>query len=96
MINTNTTVFRTTYSAVVESGSCSMDRKRWEERATCGHAHKNIEAARACLAKKQRSYCNHGRPAGATCKHCYGCAKSDTTSALWYNGAIHNQDGERV
>lgn len=87
---------KTTYTAVVETGSCSMDRLRWEERATCGHAHKTIEAAAACLAKKRRSYCNHGRIAGALCKHCLGYAQSHSASALWYNGTIHNQNGERV
>ena len=30
---------KTTYSIVVESGSCSPDYKRWEEKANCGHAH---------------------------------------------------------
>lgn len=87
---------KTSYKAVVESGSCSMDYRRWQERATCGHDHKTIEAAQACLAKQQRWYCNHGRAAGSLCKHCGGRAQADYTSALWYNGTIHNQDGERV
>jgi hypothetical protein len=34
------------YYAVVESGSCSPDYKRWEERETCGHAHKIRSEAR--------------------------------------------------
>ena len=91
-----TNISSITYTAVVESGSCSMDSKRWEERATCGHAHKTIEAAEACLTKKQRSYCNHGRIAGTLCRHCCGYAQSQSTSALWYNGTIHNQHGERA
>ena len=40
------------YKAVVESGSCSMDYKLWEERATCGHLHKTIDAAEKCREKK--------------------------------------------
>jgi transcriptional regulator with XRE-family HTH domain len=87
---------RTGYKAVVESGSCSMDRRRWEERATCGHLHRTIEAAMQCLAEKQISYCDHGKRAGAYCKHCGGWAQERNTSALWYNGRIHNQDGERI
>jgi hypothetical protein len=86
-----------TYSAVVESGSCSRDYKRWEEIKHCGHAHKTLEAARKCLQKHQRYYCDHGRIAGTPCRHCLsGRADSKTTSAAWYNGAIHNQDGERA
>lgn len=86
-----------TFSAVVESGSCSTDYKRWEERATCGHAHRTIEAAKQCLNKKQRYYCQHGRPANSGCRHCLGSiARAQNTSALWYTGTIHNQHGERV
>lgn len=84
------------FFAVVETGSCSMDHQRWEERCTCGHAHKTREAAEKCLAKKQQSYCNHGRVAGTACKHCLGWAQAHSTSALWYNGKIHNQNGERA
>ena len=87
---------RRTYTAVVETGSSSMDRNRWEELATCGHAHKTVEAAEACLAKKQRWYCNHGRIAGTLCRHCLGYAQGQSTSALWHNGTIHNNLGERI
>ena len=89
-------ITRTTYRAVVETGSCSMDYRRWEERATCGHDHKTIEAAEACLEKKQRWYCDHGRISGALCRHCLGYAQGETTSALWYNGTIHTNLGERA
>ena len=86
-----------TYRAVVETGSCSVDYKRWEERETCGHNHRTIEAARKCLKQKQAHICRHGRPSGAKCAHCTGgVAGRHETSALWYNGRIHNQDGERV
>lgn len=84
------------FKAVVESGSYSPDGKRFEEREDCGHLHKTIEAAEKCLAKKQTSYCNHGRKAGAPCRQCNGYAQSHSTSALWYNGRVHNQDGERA
>ncbi len=84
------------YSAVVETGSCSPDYKRWEEKANCGHAHKTIESAQKCLDKKQTSYCNHGHVTGTPCSQCLGFAQRHSTSALWYNGRIHNQDGERV
>jgi hypothetical protein len=85
-----------TYTAVVETGSCSPDYKRWETRTDCGHAHKTREAAEKCLAKKQTSYCNHGRVAGTPCRHCLGYAQNHSTSALWYNGNIHNQNSERA
>ena len=84
------------YSVVVESGSCSQDYKKWEERAHCGHAHRTIGAAEACMDKLTRWYCNHGRIQGAPCRHCYGCAQGHSTSAKWYNARLHNQDGERV
>lgn len=83
-------------SVVVESGSCSPDYKRWEERAHCGHAHRTIDAALACMEKLTRSYCNHGRPAGLPCTHCLGYAQAQSTSAKWYNARLHNQRGERV
>lgn len=86
----------TRYFAVVESGSCSTDYQRWEERANCGHAHKTREAAEKCLAQKQRRYCNHGHAQGTPCRQCLGWAQGHSTSALWYNGTIHNQHGERA
>lgn len=84
------------YSAVVESGSCSPDYRRWEEREHCGHVHRTIDAARECLGKKQSYTCNHGRPAGSLCCHCHGWARRHQTSATWYNGTIHNQDEQRA
>ena len=85
-----------TYTAVVESGSCSPDYRRWEEKATCGHKHRTLSAALECLAKQQASYCDHGRRAGLRCAACLGYAQARHTSALWYGGTIHNQHGERV
>jgi hypothetical protein len=70
------------YSAVVESGSCSCDYKRWEERANCGHAHRTIEAAEKCL--ETHIGMHRSLSGGMEC------------SALWYNGTIHDQDGQRV
>jgi len=69
------------YSAVVESGSCSMDYKRWEEHRNCGHAHKTIEAAERCGEK------NYGA------KYVNG---SWQANAAWHGYRVHNQDGERV
>ena len=85
-----------TYTAVVETGSCSMDYKRWETRTDCGHAHRTREAAEKCIAKKQQWYCQHGRKTGSTCGQCLGYAQGHSTSALWYNGNIHNQNNERA
>jgi hypothetical protein len=87
---------RETYSVVVESGSCSQDYKYWEERVNCGHAHKTIEAAKACMAKLTRWYCNHGHVKGTPCSACLGRAQGHSTSATWYNATIHNQDQERA
>jgi len=69
------------YKAVVESGSCSPDYKRWEERASCGHLHRTIEAAEKCGEKLRGSKYVNG---------------SWQCSALWYNFQIHNEDGERI
>lgn len=69
------------YSAVVESGSCSMDYRRWEERRNCGHLHKTPEAALAC---GERNY---------NARYVRG---SWTASAAWHGYKVHNQDGERV
>ena len=84
------------YSVVVESGSCDPTYTRWEERVNCGHKHKTIDAAEACLAKLTRMYCQHGHVAGTPCKRCLGYAKSQQCSATWYGAKIHNQDEERV
>lgn len=83
-------------SVVVESGSCSTDFTRWEERAHCGHAHRSIEAAKKCMAKLTRYYCNHGRAAGTACRRCLGYAQAHSTSAKWYGATFHNQRGERL
>jgi hypothetical protein len=85
-----------TFSVVVESGSCSPDYKRWEERCNCGHHHKTEAAAERCMKKLTRSYCNHGHVAGSPCKQCLGYAQSHSTSAKWYGARIHNQAEERV
>ena len=69
------------YKAVVESGLCSMDYKRWEEKAKCGHLHHTIEAAEKCLIKNIGSHYING---------------SWQCSALWYNGKIHNENNERI
>ena len=87
---------REQYSVVVESGWCSTDYRQWAWRANCGHAHKTIEAAQACMAKLTRWFCNHGRIKGTPCAQCYGRAQGHSTSARWYNATIHNQNEERV
>ena len=87
---------RETYSVVVESGSCSPDYERWEERANCGHTHKTIAAAEACMAKLTRMYCDHGRVQGTPCSACCGYAQGNSCSATWYNARLHNQNKERV
>lgn len=84
------------YSVVVESGSCSQDYQKWEERAHCGHAHRTIEAATACMAKLTRRYCQHGRAQGTACRDCHGYAQGSSMSAQWFGATLHNQDGERV
>jgi len=84
------------YSAVAENGNHSPDYQRWEESENCGHKHRTIEAAQKCLDKKQRWYCQHGTVSGNLCSLCGGYAQQNSTSASWYNGAIHNQRGERV
>lgn len=37
------------YKAVVESGACSYDYKRYEEICDCGHKHRSYETAEKCL-----------------------------------------------
>lgn len=84
------------YKAVVETGNRNLDRKRWEERATCGHAHRTAAAAAKCLKGLRSRYCEHGHKVGNLCARCGGTARGKSTSALWYNGVVHNQDGERT
>ena len=69
------------YSAVVESGSCSTDRKRFEERRNCGHAHKTLEAAERCGATHYGAHYTNG---------------SWQACADWYGYTIHNQNEERA
>ena len=87
---------RETYSVVVESGSCSTDYKRWEDRAHCGHAHRTREAAERCMERLTRWYCEHGHAAGTPCRACLGYAQAHNTSARWHGARLHNQHGERV
>jgi hypothetical protein len=75
------TTTTTRYKAVVESGSCSTDYQRWEERRNCGHLHKSYEAAERCGTKLYNARYVHG---------------SWQASAAWHGWLIHNQDGERV
>jgi hypothetical protein len=70
------------YCAVVESGSCSPNYKRWEERNHCGHAHKTIKTAQKCGEKHMGAH--------------YYVDGSWRCFALWYDFKIHNQLGERV
>ena len=72
---------KTTFTAVVESGSCSRCRRYWEARRECGHKHKTYAAADACGKKR------------ADAKYVCG---SWQANADWYYYKIHNQDGERV
>ena len=88
---------KTTYSAVVESRSSSVDYQRWDEQVNCGHRHKTIATAQQCLDAKRRLVCEHGRYAGLPCRHCLGgSAHGKSCSATWYNGSIHNHNEERV
>jgi hypothetical protein len=76
-----TNLFRITYSAVVESGSHSIDGKRWEERRNYGHAHRTIEAAKKCGAKLYNARYVNG---------------SWTANAEWNGYTVHTRRGERV
>jgi len=71
------------FSAVVESGSCSMDREHWEERRNCGHKHKSVDAAEAC---GKRHY-------GA---HINKYTHSWEANADWHGYTVHDQHGRRV
>ncbi len=84
------------YFAVSETGSHCQNYEHYEEKENCGHAHKTRAAARECLAKKQRYYCDHGRVTGTTCSQCTGFAGQHRTSAAWFNGTVHDQYGRRV
>lgn len=39
------------FKVVAETGNCSTDYARWEERATCGHKHRTLDAAIKCRNK---------------------------------------------
>lgn len=88
------TVTKQRYTVVVESGSCSMDYKHWEERVTCGHKHKSLETALKCMRHLTRWYCQHGHVAGTPCAQCLGYSQAQETSATWYNATIHHADDE--
>ena len=68
------------YTVCAETGSCSMDGKRWEG-PTCGHLHRTYAAAEKCQAKLQNYR---------------GVGSNRTCSAKWYNSQIHNELGERA
>lgn len=69
------------FAAVVESGSCSEDRRYWEERRNCGHLHKTIKTAEACGARNYNA------------KYVNGAWRA---SAAWHGYTVHDQDGRRV
>jgi hypothetical protein len=71
------------FSAVVESGSCSVDYRRWEERRNCGHLHRTVDAAEACGAKHYASHINE-------------LTHSWEANADWHGYTVHDQDGKRV
>jgi hypothetical protein len=50
----------TRYYEIIERGSFYPDYQCWEERNTCGHAHKTFEDAEKCQLKKQKEYCEYG------------------------------------
>ncbi len=78
---TTTKTEKLTYSAVVESGSCSTDYQRWEERKNCGHAHKTPGAALECGKKHYAAKYVNG---------------SWQARAAWHGYKIHDQHGRRV
>ena len=69
------------FCAVVESGSCSCDYQRWEERQNCGHLHRTYEAAMDCGNNHLNEHYD------STGWHC---------NAAWFNFTIHDQNGRRA
>jgi hypothetical protein len=86
----------TRFYAVIETGRCSDDSRCWEERESCGHAHKTRDAAVKCLTKKALAYCEHGIKAGDPCDDCLNGYAYVLDTNEWYRGEIHNQNGERA
>jgi hypothetical protein len=74
---------RTGYYAVVETGSCSTDYKRWEERRNCGHAHRTVAAAERCGARHYDA-------------HYSKLTGSWQANADWHGYTVHDQHGQRV
>ena len=72
-----------TFKAVVETGSCSIgpEPRRWEERFTCGHAHRTARAAYECL---DRLHARHRE------------LNKLVESAKWYDGRVHDSGHRRV
>jgi hypothetical protein len=83
-----------TYSVVAFNQSTWSYRNGiqiFDETAHCGHNHKTIAAAEACMANltEWRCLCGHTTSHRATC-----CGTPrNSTSARWYHSEIRDSDG---
>jgi hypothetical protein len=84
-----------TYSVIVRNpNSWSASTGIHEELANCGHNHKTAEAAEACRAKLQRSWCLCGRTS-ASYAPCCG-TPHNSTSARWYHAQVEASNAAEV
>lgn len=85
---------KSTYSVVVrDPNSWTQNRdgsdRQYEITAHCGHKHKSLEAADACMARLTAWYCN----CGERCDSHRRCSSStghtaNSTSATWYHATV--------
>ena len=84
-----------TYSVVVrDPNSWSASTGIHQELANCGHKHRTIDAARACMAKLTAWRCLCGRTTVGYAPCCH--TPHNSTSARWYNAHIENSNGEQA
>ena len=53
-----------TYNVVGETGECGESRECWYELFSCGHNHRTLESAQACLAAYGEIHESEGYPMG--------------------------------
>jgi hypothetical protein len=64
----------------------------------CGHQHRTVTGATACMDKLRNACCQHGSRIGTPCRECYGgrAKFARQWTANWYHACIEDSAGEFV
>ena len=80
---------KATYSVIVrDPNSWSQATGIHTELANCGHKHRSIDTAQACMDRLAAWHCLCGRTTSQYAPCCH--TPNNSTSARWYNARIEN------